>query len=377
MEFLNFSVNLILLIVCVVMGSFFIAYPTPRDIKLHNYRISLRVLAVAYFIMALLNSIIMFLDFAEQIPEYFNFIVLLMASLQALLFTYTLIILLNPSFVNKKRLIYALLPTILFAFTYLVFVLNIGDCKITAISEFDKCIVNPTVIVRLLFFLYYCFQLISYVLLFLKQEKIYIKELNNNFSDVSKLSLRWVRWAFFVALSIGVMAIFIQILPGISFDLFFNIILTLFYFAFALKYINYNKIFYYLAPVIADIKAAPIPFNATSKSRIQWNDFKKIIISEKYYLKEGLTLEEMAQMLKVGRTSLSNFINSEEGVSFNTWINKLRIEEAKSLLFKNPEYSLIKIAELTGYSEQSNFSKQFKIFTGESPSLWRKKEFSF
>lgn len=377
MQLLNFSGNLILLIVCLVMGTLFLAYPTPKDIKLHNYRISLRALAAAYFVMAVLNSLIMFLDFKIQIPEYFNFVVLLMSSLQAILFTYTLIILLNPGFVTRKRLLYDLLPTMLFALIYLAFTLKIGDCKISEVKDFKACIANPCVKIRLIFFCYYCFQLVKYVSLFLKQEKIYILEINNNFSDISRLSLKWVRWSFIVALSVGIMAIIIQILPGIFYELFFNIILTLFYFIFALKYINYNKIFYYLAPIIADNETFMVPCNYAPKPRILWGDLKKSIIVEKFYLKEGITLEEMAQMLEIGRTSLSNFINSEEGVSFNTWVNRLRIEEAKSLLSSNPDYSIIKIAELTGYSEQSNFSRQFKIFTGESPSLWRKKSFAY
>jgi AraC-like DNA-binding protein len=359
------------------MGAFFLAYPTPKDVKLHNYRISLRALAAAYFVMAVLNSLIMFLDFKVQTPEYFNFVVLLMSSLQALLFTYTIIILLNPRFITRRYLFYNLLPIILFALLYLAFAIKTGDCKISEIKDFKACIVNPCVKIRLLFFCYYCFQLVKYVVLFLKHEKIYTDEINNNFSDISRLSLKWVRWAFFVALSVGIMAIFIQILPGISFELFFNIILTLFYFIFALKYINYNKIFYYLAPIIADNETFMVPSNYAPKPRILWVDLKKSIIIEKFYLKEGITLEEMAQMLEIGRTSLSNFINSEEGVSFNTWVNRLRIEEAKSLLSSNPDYSIIKIAELTGYSEQSNFSRQFKIFTGESPSLWRKKIFAY
>ncbi|MDF1548151.1 MAG: AraC family transcriptional regulator [Bacteroidales bacterium] len=355
------------------MGTLFLAFPTPKDLKLQNYRISLRILAAAYFVMTVLNIIIMFLDFEVQTPEYFNFIVLLISSLQALLFTFTLIILLNPAFVSSKRLLLFVSPTLLFSLIYFILLIVVGDCKITGIRDFYPCFSNPTVIIRLLFFLYYISQLVYYILLFLKQEKIYLNKINNNYSDVSKFRLNWIRWAFFLALSIGIIAVGIQIFPGKLSDLVFNIILTLFYFGFALKYINYNKIFSYLAPVLGTIKSSPEK-QFMLKPRIIWGELKKLILSEKYFLIEGITLEQMSHLLKIGRTSLSNLINSEEGVSFNLWINQLRIKEAKSLLSQNPDYNLTTIAELTGYSEQSNFSRQFKNLTGESPSVWRKKK---
>jgi len=94
-------------------------------------------------------------------------------------------------------------------------------------------------------------------------------------------------------------------------------------------------------------------------------------MAEKYYLKAGVTIEEMAQHLKIGRTTLSSFINCEEEMNFNLWINSLRVEEAKALLVEYPTYNLTQIAEMIGYSESSNFSRQFKLITNESPSVWR------
>lgn len=355
------------------MGAFFLAYPVPETPGLNRYRQSLRILAISYFVMAILILIILLLESGEYRPGYFSFFSILLSSLQATLFTYTLIVLLNPGYVTRKRLLINLMPAILFTTVYFAVWLKVGECRIYEISDLRTCITNAAVIVRFLFFLYYCIQLVAYVFLFLKQEKIYVARINNSFSDVSELRLKWVRRAFFTSLLIGIMAILIQILPDFSYTVFFDIILTIFYFSFALKYINYNKIFCFLAPVITSNEIIVTPAGIYPKPRIDWNKLKKKILTERYYLREGITLEEMAQLLKIGRTSLSNFINTEEGVSFNTWINQFRIEEAKMLLLSNPDYNLIKIAGLTGYSEQSNFSRQFKIITGESPLQWRKK----
>ena len=109
----------------------------------------------------------------------------------------------------------------------------------------------------------------------------------------------------------------------------------------------------------------------TDNRQYNWKDLREQIINQKYYLKSGVNIEELAQQLQVGRTTLSGFINTEEGVNFNLWINKLRVDEAKQLLARESNYSIAQISEMVGFSEQSNFSRQFKLITNESPSTWR------
>ena len=51
--------------------------------------------------------------------------------------------------------------------------------------------------------------------------------------------------------------------------------------------------------------------------------------------------------------------------------SQLRIEEAKRLLLENPEMSINIIAELSGFSDRSNFHRQFTKIVGCSPKQWR------
>jgi AraC-like DNA-binding protein len=100
---------------------------------------------------------------------------------------------------------------------------------------------------------------------------------------------------------------------------------------------------------------------------------KHKIKSTKYYLRTGVNIEEMSQYLKIERTTHSTFNNNKEAMNFNMWINSLRIEEAKKSLIEFQEYNHALIAEMVGYSELSNFSRQFKNITKVSPSVWVKK----
>jgi AraC-like DNA-binding protein len=104
--------------------------------------------------------------------------------------------------------------------------------------------------------------------------------------------------------------------------------------------------------------------------KISWSVLRAKIIRDKYYTRMGVNIEDMAQYLNIGRTTLSGMINKEENVNFNTWIGMLRVDEAIRIFNENPEYTIAQVSEMVGYSEPSNFSRQFKNIIGQSPSEW-------
>jgi AraC-like DNA-binding protein len=256
---------------------------------------------------------------------------------------------------------------VFYIFAFFIF----GDPVLSTMNSVVEHIGNPTVWIRLLFLGYYLFQLTYYTYLFLVEARKYNNELLNYFSEVYQLKLRWVYVAFFSALAVGTIALIASFLPA-SFDWMITLIFSVFYFAFAQEYIKYNKVFKTIEPAITVQPVEIQPTVQPLRIKTEWNSYKKEIITQRYYCETGITIEDLAQKLRIGRTTLSNFINREEGVNFNTWINKLRIEEAKLILINNPELPLVYVAEHVGFTEQSNFSRQFKLLTGESPMVWRK-----
>jgi len=230
---------------------------------------------------------------------------------------------------------------------------------------------NPTIWIRILFLGFFTFQLIYYTLLFLKEAKKYDEELLDYFSDVVQLKMKWVRIAFFSALAIGITAMLSNFFPKHN-DWIVTLLFAIFYFGFAQEYIKYNKVFTIIEPAIS-LPIIETPTIPTRVIKIDWAHYKQQILASKYYCESGVTIEDIANKLSIGRTTLSNLINREEGVNFNTWINRLRIDDAKLLLIENPDYSIATISEMVGYTEQANFSRQFKQITGESPLIWRKK----
>jgi len=83
-----------------------------------------------------------------------------------------------------------------------------------------------------------------------------------------------------------------------------------------------------------------------------------------------LTLDEVAAAVSLSPTYFSKIWNEEMKCRFTAYLNKLRIERGKVLL-RSSDTSLIEIAGLLGYEDQSYFTKIFKKLVGQSPGRFR------
>jgi len=361
-------VNTAFIVECISMAIVFLAIPLPENKGLLKYRISLRFLAGAYIVLALLKIAAMLLKIVPV--DLISMVRLTISSLQATLFTISLITLINPLFVNKRFLYYQILPVLLFNILYLFVASHWGNPVITNFTTLIEQAYSPPVMVRELLVLFYFYQILYLSRLFVLKIRQYEMEIDNYFSETYRLYLPWVRYCYYAALSVGISAMISCFIQSESLVLAFNVVYSIFYLVFGICYIQYPHTFVYIEPAIYPSGSHPSEGSKSNK-RLAWDELKSIILTEKYYLLPEVNIEDMARHLKIGRTTLSKFINSEENMNFNGWINSLRIEEAKQLLLIYPNYNLIEISEMVGYSESSNFSRQFKLITRVSPSVWR------
>ncbi|MDY0287905.1 MAG: helix-turn-helix domain-containing protein [Sphaerochaeta sp.] len=89
-----------------------------------------------------------------------------------------------------------------------------------------------------------------------------------------------------------------------------------------------------------------------------------------------LSLEEAAHSAGLSPNYFSNLFNARMGVSFSTYVNRVRIEHARSLLL-DTSLPIIEVAAMVGFEEQSYFSKVFKEVTTLTPGKYRKQARSF
>ena len=91
------------------------------------------------------------------------------------------------------------------------------------------------------------------------------------------------------------------------------------------------------------------------------------------HIDTNLTLKELSRNLDINPSYLSReFSKHFNNLGFGDYIRKQRIEKAIELM-AIPSNTLTDIAYLTGFSDQSHFTRIFKRHTGSSPSDYRKK----
>ncbi len=89
-------------------------------------------------------------------------------------------------------------------------------------------------------------------------------------------------------------------------------------------------------------------------------------------LHSRISLEETAKHLRISPSYLSRLFKKETGEAFGDYVNKLKIEEAASLLLCT-EYSDTEISNMLGFSSQSYFIKIFRKYTGTTPKKYKQK----
>ncbi|WP_408954425.1 PocR ligand-binding domain-containing protein [Natroniella sp. ANB-PHB2] len=83
----------------------------------------------------------------------------------------------------------------------------------------------------------------------------------------------------------------------------------------------------------------------------------------------NIKLDQVASEVGLSASYFSKLFKEELNISYIDYLNRVRIEEGKKLLEK--EYPLADIAQMSGFNDQSYFSKVFKKLEGVSPGRWR------
>jgi len=123
--------------------------------------------------------------------------------------------------------------------------------------------------------------------------------------------------------------------------------------------------------IFIDVYNKFIKQRSEQKKIPEWVKELKQIIQDQ--VDTNLTLTNISKSLDISPSYLSReFSKHFNSLSFGEYIRKLRIEKAIELISQN-KYSLTEIAYLTGFSDQSHFTRIFKKHTGQNPSAYKKK----
>jgi len=133
-----------------------------------------------------------------------------------------------------------------------------------------------------------------------------------------------------------------------------------------------SSIYSYIEPMINDV-------HENSKAEHKENYVLMHIIE---YIKQNyrsdITINDISRFCHCSRSYISHIFTKNMNQNINSFINSLRIEEAKVYLI-NTNLSIKIISDRVGFNDPNYFSKVFTSFTGLSPKEYRKqnKQLSF
>jgi hypothetical protein len=108
------------------------------------------------------------------------------------------------------------------------------------------------------------------------------------------------------------------------------------------------------------------------KKTPRWAKELKHMIQDQMDTNMVFSLQQASENLEINPTYLSReFSKYFDDLSFGDYIRKMRIDKAITFI-NTSQYSLTEIAYLTGFSDQSHFTRIFKKQTGQTPTHYIK-----
>lgn len=242
---------------------------------------------------------------------------------------------------------------------------------------------------------------IAYVTASLFLLRRYRRSIEDEFSNIEKINLAWLRYLIY-----GIAVIWIAVIFGDDSIIFGTTVLFVFFLGFF--GIRQTGIFTLAHPPIPKLQTLPaeeiakesnIPFyqelppdkganqpeiTTTISPKIKYEKsglggeqaakmYKLLagcMADQKPFADSEITLAALARTLDVHPNHLSQVINSYEGKNFYDYINFHRVEEFKklALLPDNRNYTLLSLAYECGFNSKTSFNRNFKKVTGISPS---------
>lgn len=272
----------------------------------------------------------------------------------------------------KKKVIFRayLLPlslTVLYSALYFV-------CDDVSVANIEGLIsLNVMVNIRLLIFLTLAAAFVTSFAVIYKSYLNYLRSIDNFYADSENMKLRKIMYVGLFYFVVGIFSLASNFTDSVVFISVFHGMNVVLYIAFVLLLINEQKV---VEKVGNEMEIASPASNEECADDEEENDaiLKKIKewaeSEEKQFLKQGISVQEVAESVKVGKRVLSSFINRHYNMNFNTWINTLRMEEVCKYLHQ--DYSFTEIAEMTGFTDLSSMSKIFKKMKGMTLTDYRK-----
>jgi AraC-like DNA-binding protein/tetratricopeptide (TPR) repeat protein len=97
-----------------------------------------------------------------------------------------------------------------------------------------------------------------------------------------------------------------------------------------------------------------------------FNQIGAVVLEEELFRDTELTLVKLAKRVNSNTTYVSEAINSNLGMRFNSFLNRIRIHEAQKIMLEQDE-PIDRVMRMSGYRNRSTFYRAFQAETGLTP----------
>ena len=263
-----------------------------------------------------------------------------------------------------------------------------------------EILLNPASPVRIMLRIVRIVQMMVYYVLAERALTSYQKSIHHLFSDTSRISLAWVRWLIngylFLIISLLVLFYFVVRYPE-QFDLLIIVntaiivpyIYLITFKGLAQPTLWHKKTDEQKESLEKEIRnAAELEVTKKERKRDQISSqhetkisdivlrIKDAMHNEKLFQQAELTLQNLADRIKIPPYQVSQAINEGMQKNFYDLVNGFRVDEAKRLLLdvKNRNYTILSVGFEAGFNSKTTFNTVFKKFTGLTPTEYRDKQ---
>ena len=250
----------------------------------------------------------------------------------------------------------------------------------------EKNVFNIVLVTSIVMFTSMC---IYYIIIFDKWYKHSIMLLEKYYDEDEEHKLKWIKFCFILAMLTEMFVlVYLFFLRGFMFIYIGFYILFLLYFAGNfISFIGSHKLLldaFGHWTISQANKSSKKKRTARKKKKAagtvsidELGSVKPLLdewVRQKRYREYDKSREEIAAEIGTSKELLNQYFAQEMGKDFRTWRTELRIEDAKALLLSDKKMSSNLIGEMVGFSDRSNFHRQFTRLVGCSPKKWRETE---
>ena len=207
----------------------------------------------------------------------------------------------------------------------------------------------------------------------------YENALKDNYSEISKHSLMWLKNLLILLLVIWLVwaasGIYHRTSGFASEKLDYLLWILMSISIYWIGYATYsrNDIFW-ATQSFPSLIVAPTVQNLSINTKKYYSIIIQVMEEEKLFTNPNFDLAMLAERCDISPNYLSQIINKKSGLSFYDFINHYRIEEVKKNLLNTEfaDYSILGIGLEAGFKSKSTFYHVFKKSTGMTPSAFQK-----